>query len=89
MPLYDIKCLECGHRMVDQFKLMDDPYPMCPECGGEMAFDWEGEAPAVWDFSKYEGLWEDLDVEPIEIRSRGQLREECHKRNLTSKLLEW
>jgi len=91
VPLYDLICHNpaCGHRERDYFKHLHDPLPQCPKCHEPMQVDWQGNAPAVHDFKKYAGLWNDITHEPIEIRSRGQLKEVCKRHNLTSKLLEW
>lgn len=90
MPLHDLICLGCGERIENFFKFMDDPMPLCQRCGlMQMTTDWQRGMPNVQTFEKYEGVWEDIGSTPINITSRSQLREECHKRGLTSKLLEW
>jgi putative FmdB family regulatory protein len=36
MPLYDVRCNDCGHEW-EVRKGFSDPLPSCPECGAERA----------------------------------------------------
>ena len=36
MPLYDFMCIGC-HARLEVLRGMQEEYPSCPECGGEMA----------------------------------------------------
>jgi putative FmdB family regulatory protein len=33
MPLYDLKCTECGHRFEAEYKLAEVSSAECPKCG--------------------------------------------------------
>ena len=87
MPTYDIICPHCGLYENDLHKTMDEPFPLCPVCNRRMQQNFKTMSAAVQTFNKYAGLWEDLADEPIEIRCRSQLKEECKKRGKYSTLL--
>jgi putative FmdB family regulatory protein len=36
MPIYEYKCLSCGHKFEVLQKVSDEPIKVCPECGGEV-----------------------------------------------------
>ncbi len=35
MPIYEYECKECLHRF-EEWAKMEDPFPVCPECKGEV-----------------------------------------------------
>jgi putative FmdB family regulatory protein len=36
MPLYEYKCEQCQERLEALQKVNDDPYTICPHCGGAL-----------------------------------------------------
>ena len=42
MPVYDYKCIECGHRF-DLLRSISNTSPVtCPQCGGQVVRVYEG-----------------------------------------------
>jgi len=85
MPLYRYQCKACNHEF-EKHRTIEERYNvLCPECGGKEV-EIIIKAPSYHPFP--EGWWEHLDVKPIYISSRRQLKEECKKRGLIAKYLE-
>lgn len=83
MPLYDIQCYECGY--IEERLLSVEEVPLCDSCSLPLHFKFGAEA----NFHPFrEGMYEHIDLEPIYIKSRKQLRQECQKRGLTSHYVE-
>ena len=57
--------------------------PECPKCAEEESKAVAGPAMHVWK-ARY---FRDLDVKPIYVESKRQLRKECRKRNLKAACL--
>lgn len=36
MPLYEYQCLKCAEKLEAIQKISDQPYRICPHCGGEL-----------------------------------------------------
>jgi len=86
MPLYRYQCKECNHEF-EEYRPIDRRYDvLCPECG-EGKIEIIIKKPASYHPFP-EGWWEHLDVKPIYISSRRQLKDECKKRGLRAKYLE-
>lgn len=77
MPLYDFRCVSCGR--IDEHIAKYGEEMVCA-CGAPM----ERLVTAAKYRSFREGWWEHLDAEPIYIRSKRQLKEECTKRGFHS-----
>ena len=58
MPLYEYRCLECGHKFEKIQKFNAEPQTVCPKCGGELyrpltapAFQFKGAGWYVNDYA--------------------------------------
>jgi len=83
MPLYDFKCLRCGKEF-EGFSKMNDRLNIQCSCGGGTEIlcstvnkDW---------FRKH--INEDFDGTPIEVGSKGQLKELCKKHGVYARCLD-
>lgn len=77
MAIYDYECEVCGKEWEESRPMADYKKPaICPKCGGEghklIKSARIGGFKAMW--------FRDIDVEPIYVTSKRQLREECKKR---------
>lgn len=84
MPLHDFSCEGCGDTF-ERFSKMDaiPDFLACP-CGGRAK-----RMPAKTNVYLFpEGWTENLGDEPVYIKSKKNLREECAKRGLQSKMLD-
>ena len=80
MPNYDYTCKECEVQW-ESFHMVDERHDENCECGLQ-AFLMVG---AVRDHIVFrEGFYEHLDVGPIHVSSKQQLKDECNKRELFS-----
>jgi len=81
MPLYAYKCKECGNEW-EEFRTVDSRHDAkCAKCGkrGEIDFSKFG-SRNVMLFTPF--TYEDIDIHPIHITSKKQLKRECEKRGL-------
>ena len=85
MPLYPYFCPNCNHEWEAVHKMEERLEERCPICGDKARIHFGRLKPSPHFFP--EGWWEDLDVEPIYISSKRQLKEECKKRGLQSRYL--
>ncbi|RLF28924.1 MAG: hypothetical protein DRN14_03300 [Thermoplasmata archaeon] len=81
MPLYAYKCEECENEW-EEFKKVDERLnTKCPKCGGKCKIDFSKFGTRnIMFFTPW--TYEDLDVYPIHITSKKQLKRECEKRGL-------
>jgi putative FmdB family regulatory protein len=58
MPLYEYRCLSCGHRLELIQRMGEGPPAACPECGGELkrVFGRVAVQFSGWGFSKTDSL---------------------------------
>lgn len=80
MPLYDYKC-ECGKEF-EALRTIDECESAPCECGKTASRTFSTRAARYHAFP--EGWWDTLDVEPVYIKNKRQLKEECAKRGLSS-----
>ena len=80
MPLHDFICERCD-KVEERYIKFDDLEKQVCKCGGKMRHVYLKGAP-VHIFR--EGFYEHLDVKPIYIKSKKQLKAECAERGLTS-----
>lgn len=59
MPLYEYQCQECKEKLEAIQKLADDPYTICPHCGGALrklisspAIQFKGSGFYITDYAK-------------------------------------
>jgi putative FmdB family regulatory protein len=78
MILYDFKCVACHHIFEDLRPIDDNKESVCPKCGNRAERQYFIRH-RYKDFA--EGVWHDIGPEPIYIRSRRHLKEECKKHN--------
>ena len=80
MPLYAYRCEKCG-REWEEWRKIEERLDVKCECGGKAVIDFRkfGKRNVMF-FTPY--TYEDLDVYPIHITSKKQLKEECKKRGL-------
>lgn len=79
MPLYDYECKVCG-KTFEALSCISDRRSVLCDCGGGCRLLIS--KPNFHPFP--EGPWEHLDVEPVYISSKKQLKRECDKRGLSS-----
>lgn len=77
MPIFDLRCTSCQKRKRDVVLSPTQDIPACGKCGGVQEKVWD-KPPAMYEFKA--GYYEHIDVNPIYIGSKRQLREECEKR---------
>ena len=78
MPLYDYECLSCHHEFEDVRRIDERHSVRCPRCGGGCKIIFKSvREPRFFP----EGWWEHIDVEPVYISSRRQLREVIKKKS--------
>lgn len=78
MILFDYRCTNCNKEFEDLRPRSDCKESTCPNCGSK--------AKRLFTIRhRYkdflEGWWHDIAPEPIYIKSRRQLRDECKKHN--------
>ncbi len=83
MPMYTQQCLKCG-EIFDDFRPLsrykDNPRCKISTCDNETKRLINGGAAHTW-----KPRWfEHIDVEPIFIETKEQLKKECKKRNVAS-----
>lgn len=81
MPLYDFACDSCG-VIEERLLKIDYDEQKCLKCDGPMRRWFGRNQPTYHRFR--EGWYEHIAEEPIYIRSKKQLKEECRQRGLTS-----
>lgn len=83
MPLYKYEC-ECGNRFEEFKRIKDRKSVVCPECEGETRL-------LIGNFNRGFVLepqfFEHLDTEPVWIKSKKHLKQECEKRGVEAKCL--
>lgn len=59
MPLYEYECEQCKHRLEAIQRFSDDPYTICPQCGGALkklisspAIQFKGSGFYITDYAK-------------------------------------
>lgn len=59
MPLYEYQCVKCNERLEAIQRFSDEPFTICPQCGGELkklisspAFQFKGSGWYVSDYGK-------------------------------------
>jgi len=83
MPLYVYNCTRCDEQFEDFSSIADRGLMLCKACGGETRI-----VPGIGKNKTIVfpgGLWEHIGPEPLEINSRGQLREACKKNGCYAK----
>lgn len=77
MPLYNYKCPsnDCEHEFSEIQSIADRESCPCPNCG--ILAEQQLSAPPSYMFK--EGWWEHIGPEPIYVKSKSQLRDECEK----------
>ena len=78
MPLFDLKCDGCGVLQRDVWLRAEESVPMCASCG---CSQYKHHSPPRLLIFKphYE---DDLDVTPVYVESRKQLKQEAAARGL-------
>jgi len=86
MPTYKYHCQNCDSVFTELKDIEERNNATCPECGSDevkMQFGTHNRG------FKLEPQWfEHLDTEPVYIKSKKHLREECKKRGVRAKALE-
>jgi len=84
MPLYDMKCLNCGKEQEKFCSVVELHRQECSECGGRLKVLITNSHNQDW----FHPHWnEHFTGEPIWVRTRGHLKELCLKHNVTSRAL--
>jgi putative FmdB family regulatory protein len=59
MPLYEYQCVQCNERLEAIQRFSDEPFTICPQCGGNLkklisspAFQFKGSGWYVSDYGK-------------------------------------
>ncbi len=82
MPIFDFKCPKC--ETIEEHFCKFDAVIKC-KCGEEMKKQFS--TPHVYH-SFREGYFENIDINPLYISSKKQLRHECEKRGVSSHYLD-
>jgi putative FmdB family regulatory protein len=58
VPVYEYRCVACGHRVEEVQRMGAGPPGPCPRCGGELrrAYGRVGVRFSGWGFSRTDGL---------------------------------
>lgn len=61
MPLYEYQCLKCAEKLEVIQKVSDEPFTICPHCGGELkkllsapALQFKGSGFYITDYARSE-----------------------------------
>lgn len=84
MPIYTVQCPSCNIKYDALVSVEDRHNILCNECNETVEIVLT--APKVHTFPA--GYWDNLDINPVYIDSKKQLKEECDKRGLASHYLE-
>lgn len=85
MPLYRYECKDCLERF-ESFAKIDNRYDAsCPECGSNQTQLLISMANR--GFVLEPQYFEHLDTEPVWIKSKKHLKQECKKRGVIAKCL--
>lgn len=80
MPIYAYRCEECG-REWDEYRTVEGRHSARCECGEKGRIDWRKFGSRnVMFFTPY--TYEDIDVYPIRVTSKKQLKKLCDERGL-------
>lgn len=85
MPLYDLKCTRCEHEFEAYSKINEREEVRCLKCKGacEVLIT---KSPPHRDW--FRPHWnENIDYEPVYVRSKQHLKDLCLKNNLTCRAL--
>ena len=81
MPLYAYECAR-GHQSEEMRSIDNHDLPgICDFCKGVTQQVIVGASPHLFP----SGVWDDLDVVPLEIGSKKQLERECRKRGVIAR----
>jgi putative FmdB family regulatory protein len=84
MPLYDLECEKCGEEFEAFSKIVERDEVRCPKCGGETKILICSSKQRDWF---REGWYEEFDLHPIYVKSKGHMKELCLKYDVTSRAL--
>lgn len=85
MPVYDIRCTQCGAVQLDVAHASGEPPPPCRECSSPTEHVWLT-SPRAKFFHK--GWYEHVAQDPMYFDDRGKLREHCNRNGLIMEQLE-
>ena len=92
MPLYELKCSDCGHEMTITCRIRDHEENVksgipCA-CGG-IHKQFHTGAPRSFLASSFpRGNFEHIDFNPTYVRDKRELRDICEEKGLVSRLVE-
>ena len=83
MPIYQYTCPKChidGVSFIEVFKHLSefDRVETCPQCQTQMNL----QIPRAQATHVFKADFWDIDLKPVYIESKSQLKEECRKRDL-------
>ena len=81
MPRYDFACRSCGIEFEANVPVAERDNVACPRCGAVLGVVRRAVYPVAVHLWKPQ-FFEHIDVKPIWIESKRQLKEECAKRGL-------
>lgn len=87
MPTYDYKCRSeaCAHTFEAFNRIVDRHEQLCPKCFSTAMLQISGQSAYI-PFP--DGLWEHLDIDPVHVKDRKDLRDKCRRLGCTSIYLE-
>ncbi len=87
MPIYEYKCISCGHRFEKLQSFHDEPVRVCPKCGGDVkklisrsSFILKGSGWYVTDYARKNG--KDIGSSESDKTSKGC--SSCSSKNCSS-----
>ena len=84
MPLYQYQCLQCNYEEEARNRVDERADHLCSKCGSQSKIKFAPFNPIVFQ----EQVFEHLDVNPVRVSSRRQLKEECKRRGVWAKCLD-
>lgn len=83
MPIYQYSCNSCGKRF-EELRKIEDRYQAKCECGSSATLQIAKANPILFKPQ----FFEHLDINPMWVESKRQLKEECKKRGVWAKCLD-
>jgi putative FmdB family regulatory protein len=84
MPLYDLECNKCKNLFTAFYKVTEVEKAKCPICGSQARVIILQSPNKDWF---REGWYDDLDLNPVYVRSKSHMKELCRTHNVIYKAI--